>query len=177
MAHHTALDFSWLCRMAPELLRGEVISTQSDVFAFGVLLWEVMTHKVPYEDLDMPYKEILNQIREGRLRPDCSHGLDKELVGCMEDCWAAEADKRPSIQDLEMKLIPLCGQNFYSVMQERNRFADKQSSLLQDLFPEHIAKDLLAGKKVEPEHHDCVTIYFSGRNLLCICVGRSWRLQ
>ena len=46
-------------------------------------------------------------------------------------------------------------------MQERNKFAHKQTTLLEDVFPEHIAKDLLAGKKVEPEHHDCVSIYFS----------------
>lgn len=152
--------------MAPELLQGEPISTQSDVYAFGVLLWEVMTHKEPYDDLeDRELTDILDMICEGKLRPDCNHqGLDKELVECMQDCWAQDAEKRPSLEDLEMKLIPLCGQNLFSVMQERHKFASKQSNLLNDVFPEHIAKDLLAGKKVEPQHHDCASIYFSGKS-------------
>lgn len=150
--------------MAPELLLGEANTTQttqSDVYSFGVLLWEVMTHNVPYEDVDMSVKEILQKVGDGKLRPNCHHGLDKELVECMQDCWAQKPEDRPSLEDLEMKLIPLCGQNLFSVMQERNLFANQQSNLLQDLFPKHIANALLAGEKVAPEKHDCVSIYFS----------------
>lgn len=147
--------------MAPELLCGAPISTQSDVYSFGVLLWELMTHKYPYEELDdMDYKIILNKVSEGNLRPNCS-GLDQELVECMQDCWQQDPDKRPTLQDLELKLIPLCGQNLFSVMQERTIVSKKQSTLLQDVFPEHIARDLLAGKKVSPENHESVAIYFS----------------
>ena len=120
-----------------------------------------MTHKIPYQGLGIEVNEILELVREGKLRPDCREGLDQELVECMEDCWAQEPDKRPSLQDLEIKLIPLCGQNLFSVMQERHQFANKQSTLLQDVFPEHIAKSLLAGIKIAPEHHDCVSIFFS----------------
>lgn len=148
--------------MAPEVLKGGRITTQSDVYAFGVLLWEVMTHKVPYEEIiDMSPSEIIELVSEGKLRPDCQEGLDQELVECMEECWAQDPEQRPTLEDLEIKLIPLCGQNLFSLMQERNKFASKQSSLLQDVFPEHIAKALLAGKKVTPEQHECVTIYFS----------------
>ena len=148
--------------MAPELLAGGTITTASDVYSFGVLLWEVMTHKLPYEGLDLTFTEILERVRDGKLRPDCDQkGLDQELADCMRDCWAQEADKRPTLEDLEMKLIPLCGQNLFTVMQERSKFAKRQSSLLQDVFPKHIAKALLAGKKVEPEHHSCCSIYFS----------------
>ena len=53
------------------------------------------------------------------------------------------------------------GQNFFSVMEKRHAHTRKQSCLLEDVFPEHIAQTLLAGKKVAPESHDCVTIYFS----------------
>lgn len=149
--------------MAPELLTGGTITTASDVYSFGVLLWEVMTHKLPYEDVDfLTFTEILESVRDGMLRPDCNQkGLDQELADCMQECWAQEADKRPTLEELEMKLIPLCGQNLFTVMQERSKFAKRQSSLLQDVFPKHIAKALLAGEKVEPEHHACCSIYFS----------------
>ena len=141
--------------MAPELLRGSPISTQSDVYSFGVLLWEVMTHKVPYDEIhDLSHEQIIELVAQGKLRPDCQEGLDPELVLCMEECWAQKLENRPTLEELEMKLIPLCGQNLFLVMQERNKDAKKQSSLLQDVFPEHIAKALLAGKKVTPEHHE-----------------------
>lgn len=146
--------------MAPELLRGGFISTKSDVYAFGVTLWEVMTRKIPYADLEMPGDEVLDEIKLGARRPDCGHGLDKELVSCMEDCWAQAPEDRVTFEDLEIKLIPLCGQNFFSVMQSRHAHTRRQTSLLEDVFPEHIAQALLAGKKVEPQKHDCVTIYF-----------------
>lgn len=148
--------------MAPEILNGGGISTQSDVYSFGVLLWELMTHKVPYEEIvGMSFKDIIAEIANGELRPDCDEGLDPELVECMRQCWDQKPENRPSLEELEMKIIPLCGQNFYSVMQERHNVTNKQSSLLRDVFPEHIANALIAGKKVAPEHHECVTIYFS----------------
>jgi len=131
------------------------------VYAFGVTLWEVMTRKIPYADLEMPGDDVLDEIKLGARRPDCGHGLDKELVSCMEDCWAQAPEDRVTFEDLEIKLIPLCGQNFFSVMQSRHAHTRRQTSLLEDVFPEHIAQALLAGKKVEPQKHDCVTIYFS----------------
>ena len=154
--------------MAPEVLRGGGITKQSDVYSFGVLLWEVMTHKEPYEDTGMSFKEIIIKIRTGKLRPDCHAGLDKELVDCMQECWDQQPENRPSLEDLEMKIIPLCGQNFYSVMQERHQATHKQSSLLRDVFPEHIANALMAGKKIDPEHHDCVTMYVVSSVVTCI---------
>ena len=147
--------------MAPELLQGGLISTQSDVYSFGVTLWELMTHKIPYDNVRQPTAEITKMVRDGKLRPDCSEGLDPELAKVMDRCWSQEPARRPTLADLELEIIPLCGQSLFLVMEEKAKRTTTQQRLLQDLFPEHIARDLLAGKKVEPEQHDCVTIYFS----------------
>ena len=147
--------------MAPELLKGGLMSQESDVYAFGITLWEVMTRKIPYAELELPTQEILERIKAGTLRPDCSQDLDSELAQCMEDCWSQDPAQRISFEDLEIKIIPLCGQNFFSVMEKRHAHTRKQSCLLEEVFPEHIAQALMAGKKVAPESHDCVTIYFS----------------
>lgn len=37
----------------------------------------------------------------------------------------------------------------------------QSNKLLFDVFPRHIAEALVQGKKIEPEHRDCVTIFFS----------------
>ena len=147
--------------MAPELLEGGLISTQSDVYSFGVTLWELMTHKIPYDNVKQPTAEITKMVRNGTLRPDCSEGLDPELSRVMDRCWSQVPGQRPTLADLELEIIPLCGQSLFLALEEKAKRTTTQQRLLQDLFPEHIARDLLAGKKVEPEQHDCVTIYFS----------------
>ena len=72
-----------------------------------------MTHNIPYNDVDLPFKSIIGNIMTGKLRPDCQEGLDRELVECIEKCWAQEPNQRPTLEDLEIKIIPLCDQNFY----------------------------------------------------------------
>ena len=37
----------------------------------------------------------------------------------------------------------------------------RTENLLYDVFPKHIAEALRSGRKVEPENHECVTIFFS----------------
>ncbi len=41
-------------RMAPEVIRSEVVTEQCDVWSFGVILWELITQQVPYADME-PY--------------------------------------------------------------------------------------------------------------------------
>lgn len=37
--------------MAPEIMRGEPYIDKSDVYSFGMILWEIITGKVPYENM------------------------------------------------------------------------------------------------------------------------------
>lgn len=39
--------------MAPEIMRGEPYTEKSDIFSFGMILWEIMTSKIPYENLSI----------------------------------------------------------------------------------------------------------------------------
>jgi serine/threonine protein kinase len=49
---------------APEVLRGEPFTEKCDVWSFGVVLWELLTRRRPYADLDVPvYYIILNGAR------------------------------------------------------------------------------------------------------------------
>jgi guanylate cyclase, other len=151
--------------MAPELLDGGDVSTASDVYAFGVTLWELMTRKSPYADIDSPHAAILQQIRHGTLRPDCSKGFEEELAVCMQKCWNQNPQERPTFEELEIKLIPLCSQNFFTsarrIMETNNKYRNDSAALLLKVFPKHVAEALMSDKKVEPEQHGCVTIFFS----------------
>jgi len=82
--------FKWT---APEAIKYWKFSTKSDMWSFGVTLWEICT------DGELPYAcfengEILKQLESGYRLPKPKSCLD-ELYNIMLDCWKTNADQRP----------------------------------------------------------------------------------
>ncbi|XP_027627305.1 proto-oncogene tyrosine-protein kinase receptor Ret isoform X3 [Tupaia chinensis] len=88
--------------MAIESLFDHIYTTQSDVWSFGVLLWEIVTlGGNPYPGI--PPERLFNLLKTGyRMeRPDnCS----EEMYGLMRQCWKQEPDKRPVFADISKDL-------------------------------------------------------------------------
>jgi len=96
-----ALPVRWL---APEALQWHRYSEGSDVWAFGVTLWEVWTNaKVPYCEREAD-ADVTNFVvgEGGRLqRPaECSDGA----WAVMQACWETNAGSRPTFEALKLKL-------------------------------------------------------------------------
>ena len=58
--------------MAPEQLRGEKLDRRTDVFAMGIVLWELFSRRHP-----LPYAEL--NVSRYRLRPKVSRGTPAEV--------------------------------------------------------------------------------------------------
>ncbi|KAM6163277.1 proto-oncogene tyrosine-protein kinase receptor Ret isoform 6-T6 [Rhynchocyon petersi] len=88
--------------MAIESLFDHIYTTQSDVWSFGVLLWEIVTlGGNPYPGI--PPERLFNLLKTGyRMeRPDnCS----EEMYSLMLQCWKQEPDKRPVFSDISKDL-------------------------------------------------------------------------
>jgi len=90
--------------LAPEILSGKGYTFASDVFAFGVILWELLTWTVPWPDHG-PW-QVVAMITEGRQRPEIPTSMDQlkggsfpgidEYTALMKDCWHQDAEARPS---------------------------------------------------------------------------------
>ncbi|KAG6884905.1 hypothetical protein C0992_005602, partial [Termitomyces sp. T32_za158] len=93
---------------APQLFCEVAISNNksSDIYAFGMLAYEIFTGQVPYAHLKNRYAVILRVSRGERpARPEISSvwshsGLTEGIWSLMEACWDAAPEKRPSIQEI-----------------------------------------------------------------------------
>ncbi|XP_031433441.1 fibroblast growth factor receptor 1b isoform X6 [Clupea harengus] len=84
--------------MAPEALFDRIYTHQSDVWSFGVLLWEIFTlGGSPYPGV--PVEELFKLLKEGH-RMDRPTTCPQELYLMMKDCWHAVPTYRPTFKQL-----------------------------------------------------------------------------
>lgn len=84
--------------MAPEALFDRVYTHQSDVWSFGVLLWEIFTlGGSPYPGI--PVEELFKLLKEGH-RMDKPASCTHDLYMIMRECWHAVPSQRPTFKQL-----------------------------------------------------------------------------
>ncbi|XP_069754056.1 vascular endothelial growth factor receptor 3 isoform X2 [Narcine bancroftii] len=90
------LPLKW---MAPESIFDKVYTTQSDVWSFGVLLWEIFSLGVsPYPGVQIN-EEFCQRLREGT-RMRAPEYATEEIYRIMLDTWQGEPKDRPTFSDL-----------------------------------------------------------------------------
>jgi len=92
--------------MALESLTEMTFSHQSDVWSYGVVLWETFSlGKSPYSGI-LSVDQLINQLISGyRLKePDY---MPNKISQLMTECWKVDPNGRPSFQQLEDKLSDL----------------------------------------------------------------------
>ncbi|XP_064614716.1 tyrosine-protein kinase receptor Tie-1-like [Liolophura sinensis] len=94
------------CRWASvETLEGKVYSQQSEVWSFGVLMWEIMTYgATPYGK--MKSKEIRHLLIQN-CRLACPKSCQIPLYTVMLECWKDDPAERPTFQDLSCRLADM----------------------------------------------------------------------
>ncbi|KFK28870.1 hypothetical protein AALP_AA7G059100 [Arabis alpina] len=91
--------------MAPEVLRSEPSNEKSDVFSFGVILWELMTTLIPWDGLNSIQVVGIVGFMDRRL--DLPEGLNPRIASIIQDCWQTDPAKRPSFEELITRMMSL----------------------------------------------------------------------
>uniref|UniRef100_A0A8C6UEB6 receptor protein-tyrosine kinase n=1 Tax=Neogobius melanostomus TaxID=47308 RepID=A0A8C6UEB6_9GOBI len=95
----TMLPIRW---MPPESIMYRKFTTESDIWSFGVVLWEIFTYgKQPWYQLSN--SEAIECITQGR-ELERPRTCPKEVYGLMQGCWHREPQQRMVIKDIHSRL-------------------------------------------------------------------------
>src|SRR5437016_5631714 len=84
--------------LAPEVLSGKPCTKESDVYSFGMIMWEFTTGKKPFHDRSHNHRLILD-ILEGK-RPEITKDTPEFYADLMKKCWDPKPENRPSIKKI-----------------------------------------------------------------------------
>lgn len=88
--------------MPPEAIVYGKFTVESDVWSFGVVLWEIFSFAMqPY--FGFSNEEVVDAVRRGRLL-SCPDGCPPQIYSLMKECWNMEPEERPSFKKLYRRL-------------------------------------------------------------------------
>jgi tRNA A-37 threonylcarbamoyl transferase component Bud32 len=88
--------------MAPEILLGGKYEYHSDIFSYGMILWEILTGDIPYNNIDPKKIENLITNEKNIVKvPDYGNLILRKLC---KSCINYEPEKRPSIDEILKEL-------------------------------------------------------------------------
>jgi serine/threonine protein kinase len=89
---------------SPEVIQGLPYTEKADIYAFGIVLWEVVTCAQLYPNMATPH--ILVSVATKNLRPQLDDSIPLYLQQIMASCWHVDPGKRPSFQEvLEVRVL------------------------------------------------------------------------
>uniref|UniRef100_A0A3B3DVC6 receptor protein-tyrosine kinase n=1 Tax=Oryzias melastigma TaxID=30732 RepID=A0A3B3DVC6_ORYME len=97
-----AIPIRW---MPPESIFYNRYTTESDVWAYGVALWEIFSHGMqPY--YGMGHEEVIYYVRDGQILA-CPENCPLELYNLMRLCWSIQPSDRPSFSSIH-RILERC---------------------------------------------------------------------
>ncbi|XP_015437265.1 PREDICTED: activated CDC42 kinase 1 [Dufourea novaeangliae] len=123
MTEHKKVPFPWC---APESLKARQFSHASDVWMFGVTLWEMLTFgEEPWVGLNG--SEILRKIDKDGERLHEPEGTPPVMYQLMLRCWAREPSERPTFTSLRTSLTGMVP----TVMKAVNHFEEAEKMTIE----------------------------------------------
>ncbi|KAL7237099.1 hypothetical protein ACSBR1_020216 [Camellia fascicularis] len=84
--------------MAPEVIEHRPYDHKADIFSFGIVLWELLTGKLPYDYLT-PLQAAVGVVQKG-LRPTIPKNTHPKLAELLERCWQHDPNLRPDFSEI-----------------------------------------------------------------------------
>ncbi|CAL4978448.1 unnamed protein product [Urochloa decumbens] len=111
--------------MAPEMIKQKAYNRKVDAYSFGLLLWEMVSGRIPYENLT-PF-QVAYAVANRNLRPTIPPECPSALRPLIEQCCALQPDKRPDFWQI-VKVL----EQFHSTLSQGGCLDIPKSGTCQD---------------------------------------------
>ncbi|XP_062325337.1 mitogen-activated protein kinase kinase kinase 9 isoform X1 [Osmerus eperlanus] len=129
--------YAW---MAPEVIRSSTFSKGSDVWSYGVLLWELLTGEVPFRGIDglaVAYGVAMN-----KLALPVPSTCPEPFTRLMEDCWNPDPHDRPLFTSILDQLTTIEESGFFEMPVESfHSLQDDWKVEIQEMFDQLRVKE------------------------------------
>lgn len=98
-------SYGTVTHAAPEVLRGGRMTPASDIFSFGILLYELATGGQAH--MGMSCAEVLSCVVLQNLRPTMPGHIPPEYARLAAACWDSDPLRRPSVVEIEAALVDM----------------------------------------------------------------------
>jgi serine/threonine protein kinase len=100
--------------MPPEIIRHEVYSYAADVYSYALVVWQLVTHELPFKNYSQI--EAAGKVAVERARPPFPHGTPELIIALIETCWRENPDERLSFAQILIEL-----KEIFKVLSEREK--------------------------------------------------------
>ncbi len=141
----TQTDRGTIQWQAPEVFKENQLSLKADIFALGVVLWELETCEVPYKEFQ-DGNHLMFAIGSNDIRPDIPESCSPRLCILIQQCWDKDRTKRPHIDAVVSRLCDINDETEEEVKQESG-IADSGKETFGSKYP--VSYDIMMIDKVK----------------------------
>ncbi|GJQ82318.1 hypothetical protein Trydic_g392 [Trypoxylus dichotomus] len=131
--------YAW---MAPEVIKHSTFSKASDVWSYGVLLWELLTGETPYKGIDT--LAVAYGVAVNKLTLPIPSTCPQPWRDLMEACWESDPHRRPTFEEILNDLDRIVHSSFTQTPHE-------SFHTMQDDWRQEIEEVLLDLRRKEKE--------------------------